>query len=142
MRLTKVLSTVLLMTTLGATTTVLLPVTPANAQAKIKRFPKSWRGTWYAKPLYTYQMKHIRKNMAEPRMKLVIRAKTIKWNWYGYLPHNYDNRAYVMRIKPGKGVVPGLKGHGPHYGRTFLAKTSKHHMIFFYEHGNQTDLYR
>jgi len=138
MRAIKLINTAIIALTLSA----VLPAIPASANT----LPKSYRGTWHAKPGYVWKTKHINKNMVEPRMKLVVHAKTIKWNWYGHLTKHdgraYNRRVHTMRIGKKAGDAYTLRGHGPHDGMTYIYRFNAHKLQLAYEHGAETNFHR
>lgn len=122
--------------------TVLIVVPGTTANAKSRGLPKSYQGTWHSKPIYTYETKHINKNIAEPRMKAVLHSKTIKWHWYGHSPKGYTHKWHTMYVGSASYGTYKLTGAVPQGGNTFIYRASRHHLVLAYEHGNQTDLYR
>lgn len=97
--------------------------TTANASTRI---PRSFRGTWEAKPTYTWQTKHINKNIAVPRTKMTVYSKSVYWKFTGYLPKQpglkYDHKTRKLTLSKYSKHVATLKGHGPYRNNNLLTK--------------------
>ncbi|MFC6181028.1 hypothetical protein [Lactiplantibacillus daowaiensis] len=124
-----------------ATVALLMPVATLPAQAKSVTIAKSLRGTWISKPVYTYQMKHTKKNMAIPKMKMVIKSKTAKWQFQGYLPKGYNHKAHTLTVSELSGDMYVLKGTGPFGKYNYLAKVGKT-VHYAYQHGGEIVLHK
>lgn len=87
--------------------------------------PKKMRGTWKSKPQYSFESKHINKNMAVPAMKMKVSAKKVKWHFIGYVPSGYDHRSHIIRLVSLQNGQPVLKGHGPYRDDNYLQMSGK-----------------
>lgn len=97
--------------------------------------PRSFRGSWESKPTYTYQMKHINKNIAVPRTKLTVKSKSVYWRFTGYLPNQsglkYNHKTRKLTVKKYFKGDATLKGRGPYRTINILTKIgSKLHLEF------------
>jgi len=128
----KKLGTLLMVVTMMAPLAVTIP-----ANASTKRIPKTYRGTWISKPVYTYQMKHVRKNMAIPKLQLKVTSKMVKYQFKGYLPKDYDHKVHKLSIKKVNKHSVYLKGEGPFGSVNILAKLGKK-LILAYDHGGDS----
>ncbi len=97
--------------------------TTVNASTSL---PRSFRGSWESKPTYTWQTKHINKNIAVPRTKLVVKSKSVYWKFTGYLPKQsglkYDHKTRKLTVSKYSKHVATLKGQGPYRSYNLLFK--------------------
>lgn len=117
--------------------------TTAQAKSSSQVIAKKWRKTYYSKPGYYFETKHIKKNMNEPKMKAVLHKKTVTWKWIGYQPKGFDKKTHVMRLGKTAGTrVFTMHGQVPYPGvMTYLSLAKPHHIMIAYQ-GTHTDLYR
>lgn len=101
-----------------------------TVQASSISFSKNMRGYWKSKPTYTWQKKHINKQMAIPAMDMKVTAKKATWNYVGYLPKGYgfNHKKYVLRMYS-DGLV---KDHGPFNQENSFERRGKKLLLFYH----------
>lgn len=110
--------------------------TAMPVSASTKRIPKTYRGKWVSKPVYTYQRKHTKKNMAMPKFQLKITSKTVQYQAKGYLPKGYNHKVYKLKVKKVYKHLVDLKGKGPYGKVNFLTKHGKK-LDWSYQYGGE-----
>jgi len=90
MKLVKILSAVMVATTMGATVTVVSPEVTANAKAQksLKAYPKSLRRTWY------HYEKNDKGQLRYSTLKFTATRTTDKWN--GYMATKTETSKFVL----------------------------------------------
>lgn len=91
--------------------------------------PKNFRGYWVAKPTYTWQTKHVKKNMVIPAVKISVHSKAVYWKYQGYLAKQsgtkYDTKMHKLKLVKYAQKEAILKGHGPFRELNILVKYHK-----------------
>lgn len=96
-----------------------------QVQASSITIPKKMRGTWKSKPEYSFESKHIKKNMAVPAMKMKVSAKKVKWHFIGYVPKGYNHQSHTIKLVSLQNGQVILKGHGPYRDDNYLRMNGK-----------------
>lgn len=106
---------------------------------------KRYEGLWLSKPTYTYQMKHIKKNMAIPALKLAVHSHFVKWQFVGTLPtqpgSHYDRKVHKLYPEKADKQMVTLKGKGP-FGTVNLLVRIGSKLQLGYQNGGEFNLHR
>lgn len=115
---------------------------PTDASTTI---PSNYRGMWQSTPTYMYQRKHIKRNMAIPKLKVSVHPHYVKWQFVGYLPTapgiHYNNKVYKLSPSAKDRLSITLKGHGPFGNVNILARVG-HNLHWAYQNGGEFILHR
>lgn len=108
-----------------------------QVQASSLTIPKKMRGTWKSKPIYAFETKHIKKNMAVPAMKMKVTAKKVRWHFIGYVPAPYNRKKHTIKLVSKQNGQPVLKGHGPFRDDNYLQMSGKKLILSYHGGFNQ-----